>query len=432
MTLKQAVAKLSLAGFAAILWFVAGAWASGPRTAVLYKFTGGPDGRSPGGQLIADHLGNLYGTTELGGTDDNGVVFELSPPAVKGGKWTETVLYRFKGGRDGIAPNPGLVFDRAGNLYGTTFDGGNCRYSCGVIFQLAPPLTPGGSWTETVLHAFGGADHPDGGAPTGSLVLDNAGNLYGTTELGGDVICTNGPGPCGVVFRLSPPQSQGDPWTETVLYNFKGIPDGQFPFGYLAINKRGNLFGTTTEGGTGACTDGEGLTIGCGMAFELSSGKNGTWTETVLYNFQASDSGSALDLLLAAEGASYAPAGYDVIKLLPPARHGGAWTRQVLHQFKAGISGMYPSAGVISDPSGNLYGTTWANGLESPYGTVYELSPPAMTAGKWTLSTLHKFPGNFDSVQAKGRLLRSRTGVLYGTASSLAGSDNDYVFKIIP
>ena len=432
MRLKGLLTRLSITGFAFILWGTIGAWASGSRAVVLYKFTGNPDGRFPGGQLIADHAGNLYGTTHYGGSSDNGAVFELSPPTVKGGKWTETVLYPFVGGSDGLDPNPGLVFDKSGDLYGTTFGGGNCPSYCGVIFRLAPPHTPGGNWTETVLHAFGGPNSTDGGGPSGSLVFDKAGNLYGTTELGGISACTNNPGPCGVVFQLSPPKSQGGRWTETVLYTFTGITDGAFPVGYLTLDKQGTLFGTTTEGGTGACNDGEGTTIGCGTFFELNAGARGAWTETVLYNFQTSDSGPAWDLLLDYTGALYGPAGYDVIKLAAPAKHGDPWTKHVLHQFKEGISGRYPFSGVISDPNGNLYGTTAANGLESAYGTVYELSPAAVKGRQWTMTTLHKFPGNFDSEQPLGGLLRSKSGVLYGTTSFDSSGGNGYVFKIIP
>jgi uncharacterized repeat protein (TIGR03803 family) len=416
---------------AAILLFALSAWASGSHTVVLYRFTGNPDGRSPNGQLIADNAGNLYGTTEFGGGSDNGTVFELSPPTTKGGKWTETVLHSFTGGSDGSAPNAGLVFDQHGNLYGTTFGGGNCHYDCGVVFRLSASHNSGGAWTETVLHAFGGALSRDGGNPTGSLVFDKAGNLYGTTELGGDITCTNSPGPCGVVFQLSPPKSQGGSWNETVLYNFTGVPDGQFPFGYLTLDKRGNLFGGTTEGGTGACTDGEGTTIGCGTTFELSPGSKGAWTETVLYNFQTTDSGPAVDLLLDSTGALYGPGGYNVVRIAPPAKHGDPWTQQVLHQFPGGLNGRLPSSGVIADPSGNLFGTTWANALESPYGTVYELSPPATKGKKWALTTLHKFPGNFDSQQPKGLLLRGRSGELYGTTSALSDG-NGYVFKVVP
>ena len=412
--------------------FLAEHSAPSPRIVVLHRFTGSADGRVPAGQLIADHAGNLYGTTERGGTADNGIVFELSPPGMKGGQWIEKVLYRFKGGSDGLAPTAGLVFDPAGNLYGTTFDGGNCHQSCGVVFQLARPTSQSGSWTERVLHAFGGVNSSDGGGPTGSLVFDKAGNLYGTTEFGGNVVCTNNPGPCGVVFQLSPPKSHGGRWTETVIYNFKGIPDGAFPFGYLTIDTQGNLFGATTQGGTGGCTDGEGTTIGCGIALKLTSGKGGVWSETLLYNFQGSDSGPGLDWLIDSTGALYGPGGYSIIKLVPPAGHGDPWTQEVLHQFKGGISGRLPSSGVIADPSGNLYGATWANAIESLYGTVYKLSPPTMKDGKWSLITLHEFPGNFNSAQPFGLLLRSEAGFLYGTTRSLAGGSDEIVFKIIP
>jgi len=261
-------------------------------------------------------------------------------------------------------------------------------------------------------------------------VFDDAGNLYGTTELGGRAVCTNFPGACGVVFQLSPPGKRGGKWTQTVLYSFTGIPDGSFPFGYLTLDKKGTLFGTTTEGGTGACTDGEGTTIGCGTLFELKV-SGGNWTETVLHNFQASDSGAALDLLLAPSGALYGPAGYDVVKLAPPLKHGDPWSKRVLYQFAGGIKGRLPSSGVVMDSNGNLYGTAWANALQSPFGTVYELSPPATKGKKWILTTLHRFPGNFDSEQPKGLLLRTKSGELYGTTSALSGG-NGYVFKVVP
>jgi len=429
MKLRLLAAKESLVVFTVILLVAVCAWATGPKTVLIYRFTGSPDGRSPGGQLISDAAGNLYGTTTFGGINDNGIVYELSSPPTKRGKWTETVLYRFKGGTDGLAPTPGLVFDAAGNLYGTTFGGGHCSSYCGVVFRLAPPHIPGRAWTETVLYAFGGPNSGDGGGPTGSLVFDNAGNLYGTTELGGRAVCTNFPGPCGVVFKLSPPKQRGGQWTETVLYSFTGIPDGAFPFGYLTPGQQGTLFGTTTEGGTGACTDGEGTTIGCGTLFKLTAkGKN--WTESVLFDFQATDSGAALDLLPGPHGSFYAPAGYDIVKLSPPVKHGSGWMQQVLHQFPGGITGRFPSSAVVPDRDGNLYGAAWANGLESQYGTVYKLSPP--TKGKqWTVTTLHKFPGNFDSEQPKGRLLWNESGELFGATAALSDG-NGYIFKIVP
>lgn len=404
-------------------------WASGPQTTVLYRFKGSPDGRSPNGQLIADQIGNLYGTTTFGGISDNGIVFELSPPGHQGGQWNETVLYKFKGGSDGIAPVAGLVFDQAGNLYGATVDGGQCHFGCGTIFRLSPPRRRGGSWSKTVLHAFGGPNSSDGGTPTGSLVFDNQGNLYGTTELGGNVTCPHQLGPCGVVFRLS--LSKDGAWTETVLYNFTGVPDGQFPFGYLVIDDNGNLFGGTTEGGTGKCTDGERLIIGCGTTFKLSPTNGDSWSETVLYDFQTSDSGPAVDLLLDSTGNLYGTGGYNVIKLAPPQSHGDTWTEHFLHLFPGGLTGRLPSSSVVADHLGNLYGTTWANALESRFGTVYELSPPTGHGKQWTLTTLHRFPGNFESEQPKGLLLRNKSGELYGATSALSDG-NGYIFRIVP
>jgi len=433
MEFNRLFARLSVRGCLAMLLFAVCASASTSKIVVLHRFTGSSDGRVPTGQLIADDAGNLYGTTERGGTANNGIVFELSPPAKDGGPWIEKVLYSFKGGSDGIAPNAGLVFDSVGNLYGTTSDGGKCRYSCGTVFRLAHPLMPGGAWIERVLYAFGGPHQSDGGQPTGSLLFDTAGNLFGTTYAGGRGNCRQPGLPwCGVVFRLSPPVSHGGSWTETVLYSFAGIPDGAFPFGFLTADKQGNFFGTTQQGGTGACTDGEESIIGCGTVFKLQRKSGGDWTERSLYNFQTSDSGASLDLLLDSTGALYGPGGYDIVKFLPPPEHGDPWTQEVLHQFKGGISGRLPSSGVIRDPGGNLYGATWANAIESTYGTVYKLSPPTIKDGKWSLLTLQKFPGNFDSAQPFGLLLRSEAGFLYGTTRSLSGGSDEIVFQIIP
>jgi hypothetical protein len=429
LRLHRAITRLSFEALSTI-WCLVAVASAGSTTAMIYAFPGGSGGRDPAGQLITDHAGNLYGTTALGGIADNGIVFELSPPTVKGGKWTETVLYSFTGGSDGLAPNPGLIFDSSGNLYGTTFDGGNCHYYCGVIFQLAPPKVQGGAWTESVLHAFGGPGSSDGGAPTSSLEFDKAGNLCGTAEFGGNVVCTNNPGPCGVVFQLSPPASQGGPWTETVAYNFRGIPDGGFPASPLTFDQQGNLYGTTTEGGTGPCNDGEGTTLGCGVMFEVSPAVGGAWTEAVLYNFGSSESSPASALVFGPAGVLYGTADYNVFRLIPPAKQGDPWTHQVLYQFTAGISGTITSSGLIFDPSGNLYGTTTASGL-SGYGTVYELSPPT-TGGKWIETTLHTFPGDFDTEQPHGKLMRSPNGVLYGASSTNLTSSNGTVFKIIP
>jgi uncharacterized repeat protein (TIGR03803 family) len=190
-------------------------------------------------------------------------VFELSPPSAPGGPWTETVLYSFTGDTDGMEPVSGVVFDTAGNLYGTTFGGGHttrCRNACGIAFRLSPPSAPGGPWTETVLHRFKGKD--DGIEPFGGVIF-SSGFLYGTTYGGG----TNN---VGTVYQMVPATGQ-----KKILYNFGPLPDGQGPTSSLAIDKLGNLYGTTNSGGT----------ANLGTVFRLSPQSDGTWTETVLYSF---------------------------------------------------------------------------------------------------------------------------------------------------
>lgn len=281
--------------------------ATGATTTVLYSFTGGRDGRNPVGPLIFDNAGNLYGTAQYGGVGC-GVIFELSPPT-QGTTWTESVLHIFNCKTNDSYPTAGLVFDQTGNLYGTT---------SGTAFQLSPPAAPGGSWTYTVLHKFGGADKPDGGQPNGNLILDQAGNLYGTAYSGGAFVCSIGPGPCGLVFELLRPTQLGGSWEEKVLYDFSDVPDGSYPAAGVIFDNKGNLYGNTTSGGTGPCTDGEGLTIGCGTAFELSPTSKGGWTERVLYNFRPSEDSPGNPFVFGADGSLYGTAAYDVFRLIPP------------------------------------------------------------------------------------------------------------------
>ena len=230
----------------------------GWRGTVLHTFQG-TDGANPNGGLIFDRAGNLYGTTYSGGTHNNGTVFKLSPDP--DGKWTETVLHIFQGSPDGANPDAGLIFDRAGNLYGTSFNGGVLSFGGnGTVFELS--LEPNGEWSETVLHIFQTTGPPNfqatgGSGPQARLTFDRAGNLYGTTFSGGS---PNG----GVVFKLSP--EPNGRWIETVLHGFQGFPDGAQPIGDLVIDAAGNLYGTTTAGGnSGNCFIG-----GCGTVFRIT------------------------------------------------------------------------------------------------------------------------------------------------------------------
>jgi uncharacterized repeat protein (TIGR03803 family) len=204
---------------------------------IIHNFGGKNDGGVPEGGLIMDAAGNLYGTTQEGGTTGWGVVFELSPSS--GGSWTENLLYSFLGGSDGADPLGGVIFDSAGNLYGTTEEGGSAKL--GTVFKLTPSAS---GWTKSVLHNFTGGSDGAGTWPTmPGLAIDAAGNLYGTTPVGGDLTCN-----CGIVFELSP--GSGGQWTETVLHNFTSFPGdgtGGLP---LIVDASGVLYGTSSIGGS--------------------------------------------------------------------------------------------------------------------------------------------------------------------------------------
>jgi uncharacterized repeat protein (TIGR03803 family) len=269
-------------------------FALGQTYKVIWSFSGPPhDGGFPVSNLVADGDGNLYGTTPYGGTSTAspcsvgahcGSVFELSPNA--DGTWSEMVLYSFCSNYtnglcfDGETPMAGLVLDSVGNLYGTTEYGGasTCGTRCGTVFELSPPAFPGGAWTESVLYNFcvGGGSCPDGGAPVSQLIFDESGNLYGTTSVGG-----TGAVPNGTVFELS---LNADHWTETILYSFcisghnSICPDGSLPQAGVMFDTEGNLYGTTESGGTRNSQ-------GAGTVYELSPGPKG-WMETVLVAFQ--------------------------------------------------------------------------------------------------------------------------------------------------
>ncbi len=234
---------------------------------LVYTFKGGSDGWTPG-NLIADASGNLYGVTANGGNPNSacrgygcGTVFELQPNGNK------IALYRFQGGNDGWWPASGMIFDGAGNLYGATFYGGGstaCQYGCGTVFKIAP------NGTETVLHDFQGGR--DGAVPEAGVITDEAGNLYGITAAGGGTCSTWGASGCGTVFRLAP---EG---TETILYAFQGGADGSTPIAGVISDLAGNLYGTTSYGGSTSYYCG----VGCGTVFKLAP----DGTKTVLITFR--------------------------------------------------------------------------------------------------------------------------------------------------
>jgi uncharacterized repeat protein (TIGR03803 family) len=355
----------------------------------------GGDADEPYAGLISDAKGNLYGTAMQGGTSNHGAVFQLVPGA--NDTWNEAVLYSFNG-TDGTTPFAALVFDGAGNLYGATQGGG--AYGYGTVFQLAPGV--GGTWTETVLHSFNN-NGQDGYYPYSNLIFDAAGNLYGTTSSGGSSVCGGG---CGTVFELTP--AGNGTWAETLVHSFAGS-DGEGPSG-LTFDGSGNLYATTAAGGTSNGCGG----FGCGNVFELTPGTNGTWTETVLYNFTGgSHGGNPIGgVIFDASGNLYGQNNPYVFRLARSAN--GTWTEKVLYRV-AGSPG-----GLIFDAAGNLYGMDTMGGKPNckghGCGTIFELAPGE--SGKWKEKVLHSF--NYDNKGKSGYwpysgLIFDAAGNLYGT-----------------
>jgi hypothetical protein len=315
----------------------------------LYNFLGSSrgDGANPYGAPIPDSAGNIYGTT-MGGGNGSGVAYKLSP--MGNGKYKETVLHVFGafGTNDGTQPFSTLAFDSSGNLYGTTNQGGGgvggtfCLNGCGAVFKLAPSAD--GTWTESVIHSFPGTKgNTDGQNPHGGVVFDSAGNLWGTTQNGGNLeaclpfIDVTG---CGTVFELAP-QSDGQ-WVESALFQFDGEESGFNPWDGLVIDNAGNLYGMVTNGGGGN-----------GAVFQLTPQPDGTVVETIIHAFAVC----------------------------------GAVC----------LDGANPENGITIDASGNLYGTTdlgGGGGSPTGDGTVFELTPES--DGTWKETILHRFTGKAD------------------------------------
>ncbi len=374
-------------------------------------------------------------------------------------EWKEKVLYSFQGGTgDGEYPAGGVVFDKAGNLYGVTTDGGGeCPPAqCGIVFQLAPPAQKGDPWTETVLHIFKG--NGDGNTPAGSVIIDSAGNLYGTTGYGGTGNCVllGTKVGCGTVYELSLPTQKGGPWTETVLYSFPTAKQGYLPNGNLVFDSAGDLYGATMFGG-GYGTSCDPFYQYCGAVFELSppTKTGGSWTEKVLHGFNGMKAGSSIGdganpnggLVLDDKGAIYGTTtrgGYNcphnsgqgcgtAFKLTPPAKNGGNWTETVLHRFRRDtLDGGYPQAGVIMATKGLLCGTT-LNGGPGSNGTVFCLKPGPEGAGSWDETILYGFDGqNEYGGDPVGGLTTDSRGAFYGTTNAFGAYFGGTVFKLTP
>lgn len=389
---------------------------------VIHNFSGGVDGAIPYAGLT-DHAGNFYGTTSSGGSRNLGAVYRLKR---SGPSWIVDGLYSFVGGAsDGLQPLARVIFGPEGRLYGTTSAGGPgqfCGLGCGIVFQLHPPATVCRSvscpWTETVLYAFRGI--PDGGFPSGELVFDAAGNLYGTTNIGG----LDG----GILYKLIP---SGGSWTENLISDFN---DGQVPFGGLISDNAGNLYGTTQEGGAHAR----------GTVFQFQHSGSG-WTGTVLYNFQGTSDGGYPNAglifdqagnIYGASSAEGSGGGGTVFELSPS---GGGWIYTLLYSFTGSrdlncpnpgdqYAGPGPWASLAMDGTGNLYGTTLCDGANH-LGNIFKLAP---SGGGWTYTSLHDFTGGDGGAYPLSSVIVDASGNLYGTASAGGSHGHGVVWEIAP
>lgn len=405
-----AVDGKAMAVWGSVIWFalsVVAPAAHAQNFQVLHTFTGGQDGGAPDAGLTLDRAGNLYGTAEYGGTGpcqtENlhgcGTVFQLTH---RGTGWTFAPLYSFNGWlhNDGAYPVAGVSIATDGSLYGATMVGGSltqCQRGpgCGTVFRLQPPARACQSvlcpWLETVVYRFTPA--PDAYYPTGTLIFDQAGNLYGTTRDGGA-------GDFGTVYEVT--HANGG-WTENVIYSFDYY-NGAYPAAGVIFDTAGNLYGTAVD---------DGYYIN-GTVYELTRSGSG-WTGMAIYNFTGGEDGyqPIAGVIFDSAGNLYGatangrPDGEGIVYQLTPS--GGVWNYTPLHSFIRAY-GRGPGASLVMDAAGNLYGT--ASGVPLAWGSVFKLTP---SNGSWIYTDLHDFTGGSDGGYPFGGVILDGNGNLYGT-----------------
>jgi uncharacterized repeat protein (TIGR03803 family) len=337
--------------------------------AAIYNFQGGSDGAFPFAPPVLGPDGRLYGTTYEGGGSTNcggnsgcGTVYKLLPqPTVCRTAlcyWSEVVTYAFA--NDGTYPESRVTFDSAGNLYGTTENGG--EFDDGTVYELTPST---GSWNESVIHSFLGPIGGDLYQPFSGVILDSPGNVYGT----GDGLQCGFRQECGAVYEVNPVQGG---WGYQFIHRFTQPGDGNFPAGAPIWDSAGNMYGAT-EGGDIAGNNGP-------VIWKLSPSSHG-WTETILYTWPLGTPGGRGSLTMDPDGnfygvqACYGDGNGSVFKLT---NDNGVWVYSTLHQF-SGLDGSYPNGSLVVDRNGNIFGTTTYGGLVTPQcsegcGVVFEIS----------------------------------------------------------
>ena len=401
-------ASKSFIVLASLALLATAAWAAST-TKLIYSFAGNADGAYTDTELVMDSAGNLYGTSVQGGKSGGGTVFQITPSGA------HTVLYNFTGGADGGEPYKGVTLDAHGNLFGTavTGGGGSCEGGCGVVFMLS---NSGGSWNFSVIHTFtGGAD---GSGPGSPVSIDKNGNVYGTTPTGG----ANG---MGVVYKLMSNATGG--WTLHVIHTFTGgVDGGGGSAGRLLIDAGGNLYGVCTVGGAN----------GFGTVYKMFS-IQGQWQLTTLYAFKDQPDGAlpyggvVFDKFGNLYGTTYYAGANDLGSVYKLTRNNGTWTESVLYSFKGGTDGASPISSLVADAAGNFYGTTSDGGAATcSCGVIFKMTRG--TTGKWTESVVYRFPGTPNPGFAYNGMIGDSAGNFYG-ATVHGGSGNDgAIYKFTP
>jgi len=398
----------------------------------LYSFSSQDYGADePLRGVVLGPQGVLYGVSALGGKWDLGTVYELLPPVSSGGDWTQVVLHSFN---DEAGWNGWLVMGPSASLYGVTSSG---------VFKLDPPTGTSSQWRYTVIYD---------GAAVGSLVfgvpLGYGQSLYGTANCAFSL--PGGP-LCAAVYGLTPPPVAGGPWTYSTVYNLPGGTPGSRVAGGFAVGAGGTLFGVTSDGGYdgGFCSGWE----GCGTVFSLTppAAAGGPWTEAILRAFNPGvgdgnrpkaglviGPGGVLYGTTFGGGQGYAgcegdggAGGGTVFSLTPPSAAGEPMTETILHEF--GVSegdGCSPATTLVLGPNGVLYGTTEYGGASND-GTAFGLTPPASAGGSWIETILHSFSGKADG-RYPNELTLAPDGTLYGTTTVGGAYAQGTMFAITP